>query len=78
MRFWLVRLGEPVGIYVGRLRRRMLVILVRRCVDLHVEGQRDGNNFRAGEFKVVSGGGRYHLASKQASKAGRHDGRRAG
>ena len=71
MRFWLVRLGKAVGICVGRLRLRMLVVLVRRCVDLHVEGQRDGNNSRAGKFKVVSSGGRYHLASKQASKAGR-------
>ena len=40
-------------------------------MDLHVEGQRDGNNSRAGKFKVVSSGGQYHLASKQASKAGR-------
>lgn len=78
MRFWLVRLGEPVGICVGRLRRRMLIILVRRCVDLHVEKQRDGNNSKAGEFKVVSSGGRYHLASEQASKAGRQAGTMAG
>lgn len=79
MRFWLVRLGEPVGICVGRLRGRMLVVLVRRCVDLHVEGQRDGdNNSKAGEFKVVSSSGRYHVASKQASKAGRQAGTMVG
>jgi hypothetical protein len=37
MRFLLISLSGPVGICVRRLRRRMLVVLVRGCVNLHVE-----------------------------------------
>jgi len=75
VRFLLIRLGEPVGICVVRLRRRMLVVLVRRCVDLHVEGSDEKAIIPGrGEVKVVSGGGRYHHAGKRASKAGTMEG----
>jgi hypothetical protein len=77
MRFLLISLSGPVGICVGRLRRRMLVVLVRGCVNLHVEDEErqwnTASNSRAssGESEFEGGGGRYY---QQESMAGRRDG----
>ena len=43
MRVCLVRVGEPVGICVGRLRRGILVVLVRGRVNLHVDERKLSN-----------------------------------
>jgi hypothetical protein len=80
MRFLLISLSGPVGICVGRLRRRMLVVLVRGCVNLHVEDEErqwnTASNSRAssGESEFEGGGGRYY---QQESMAGRRDGGRS-
>lgn len=71
MRVCLVRVGEPVGICVGRLRRGMLVVLVRGCVDLHVDEREGAEQFQgvARCVVVVAAG-----ITSESQMAGRRDG----